>query len=180
LARLRGRILVLSLIALLFLALAVQAETSRVVPAEEILKKIELGQPVEYDGVTIVGDLDIDKLKELPSVNEGLFYQEDHVNLSSNKRHVASLIRITNSTIQDGVNFNNTRFDKNVDLGNTKFEVHAGFRGAIFNGGADVALGMVCALHLSGRRLLLRHEKHQQVKGPGNAWKATACHSQQR
>lgn len=44
-ARLLGRIRFLSLIALLFLALAVQAEPSRVVPAEEILKKIELEQP---------------------------------------------------------------------------------------------------------------------------------------
>jgi hypothetical protein len=75
-ARLRGRILVLSLIALLFLVPAVQAEPSSVVPAEEILKKIEQGQPVEYDSVTIVGDLNISKL-ELSRVFVARTYVED-------------------------------------------------------------------------------------------------------
>jgi len=57
----------LSLMALLSLPLAVQAEAYRVIPAEEIIEKTKLGQPVEYDSVTIVGDLNIRNL-ELPNV----------------------------------------------------------------------------------------------------------------
>ncbi|MCX6676703.1 MAG: hypothetical protein NTU95_01995 [Methanothrix sp.] len=48
------------------------------VAAEEILKKIKMGQPVEYDGVTIVGDLDISKL-ELPKVSVARTYEEKNI-----------------------------------------------------------------------------------------------------
>jgi len=111
----------------------------RVVAASKILGEIKAGMPVEYNNSTIVGDLDIDKLVDLPSVNESLFYQKDYVNLSPNKKSIASLISITNSTIKGWVNFNNTIFDKPVDLGNNKFEGYAGFGGAIFKEGADLS-----------------------------------------
>jgi cytochrome oxidase assembly protein ShyY1 len=37
-------------------------EPSRVVPASEVLAKIQKDQPVEYDHVTITGDFDLSKL----------------------------------------------------------------------------------------------------------------------
>jgi hypothetical protein len=40
----------------------------RVVAASKILGEIKAGMPVEYNNSTIVGDLDIDKLVDLPSV----------------------------------------------------------------------------------------------------------------
>ena len=54
-------VLVLALI-LLPLAGAGSEEGMRVVPAQEILDKIEMGLPVEYDHVIIKGDLDLSKL----------------------------------------------------------------------------------------------------------------------
>ena len=51
---LNGRILA-GFLAVLLMIVAGAAEPTHVVQAEEILKKIELGQPVEYDNVTIVG-----------------------------------------------------------------------------------------------------------------------------
>jgi len=111
----------------------------RVVAASKILDEIKFGEPVEYDGFTIVGDLDLDKLDDLPSVNEGLFYKDRHTNLSEIKKSVESLIKITNSTIKGWVNFNNTIFNKPLDLGNTKLEGHAGFRGAVFKEDADLS-----------------------------------------
>jgi hypothetical protein len=55
------------LVVLLFVASAQAAQPSRVVPAEEILKMIQAGQPVEYDNVTIVGNLNVSRL-DLPTV----------------------------------------------------------------------------------------------------------------
>ena len=56
-----GRILA-GFLAVLLMMVAGAAEPTRVVQAEEILKKIELGQPVEYDDVTVVGDLNLSSL----------------------------------------------------------------------------------------------------------------------
>jgi len=47
---------------MLLMTIAGAAEPTRVVQAEEILKKIELGQPVEYDNVIVEGDLDLSRL----------------------------------------------------------------------------------------------------------------------
>ena len=48
---------------------------------------------------TIEGALDLDKL-DLPSVKQGLFYQEPNDNLSGNKKVIASHISIINCTIK--------------------------------------------------------------------------------
>jgi hypothetical protein len=121
-ARRRGRILALSLIALLFLSLAAQAEPSRVVPAEEILKKIELGQPVEYDGVTIVGDLNISKL-ELPWVFvERTDEEKEYFSLTENAKLVVSPIEITGCLILGSLDLNGTVLQENLTCENTTFE----------------------------------------------------------
>jgi hypothetical protein len=143
-ARLCWRILALSLIALLFLALSVQAEPSRVVPAEEMLKKIELGQPVEYDSVTIVGDLNISKL-ELPRVFVARTYVEkEYLSLTENAKLVVSPINITGclilgslnltgTVLQENLTFENTKIKGSVYLRGTHFRRAAFFQGAQFN-----------------------------------------------
>jgi len=55
---LSGRILAGFLVVLLMMV-AGAAEPSRVVQAEEILKNISLGLPVEYDNVIVEGDLNL-------------------------------------------------------------------------------------------------------------------------
>jgi tetratricopeptide (TPR) repeat protein len=64
---LHGHILAGFLAMLLLIVLTGASKPSQVVHTDEILKMIEKGQPVEYDSVTIVSDLDISKL-ELPTV----------------------------------------------------------------------------------------------------------------
>ncbi len=114
--------LFLCLMALLSLSLAVQAEPSRVVPAEEILKKIELGQPVEYDGVTIVGDLDISKL-QLPKVFVARSYGEKECfSLTEDAKLVISPIEITGCLILGSLNLKGTVLQENFTCQNTKFE----------------------------------------------------------
>ena len=115
------------------------AADGRTVSASVILSQIAAGEPVEYDGYTIEGALDRDIMKNLTPVKQGLFYQEPHENLSGGKKAIPSPISITNCTIKDGVNLNNTIFLKPVDFKNTKFEGHAGFRGAVFEEGADLS-----------------------------------------
>jgi uncharacterized protein YjbI with pentapeptide repeats len=111
-ARLRGRILVL----------VAQAEPSRVVPAEEILKKIELGQPMEYDNCTIVGDLDISKL-ELPKVFVARTYGEKECfSLTEDAKLVVSPIEITDCLVLGSLNLNGTVLQENFTCQNTKFD----------------------------------------------------------
>jgi uncharacterized protein YjbI with pentapeptide repeats len=135
-ARLRGRILVLSLIALLFLALAVQAEPSRVVPAEEILKKIELGQAVEYDNVTIVGDMDVSTLN-LPRMPVGRTRIEYYMGLTDYEAVVASPIKITHSVIKGSVDLIETAFKNAIIFHGTRFEGTAFLIGSRFNDTAN-------------------------------------------
>jgi hypothetical protein len=94
-------------LAIIIVGLSVGAD-DRVVLASRILEQIRAGDPVGYEGSTIEGDLDIDKLDGyLPSANEALYYHENHTNLTEKKKIVASMIRITNCTVMGGVNFNN-------------------------------------------------------------------------
>jgi len=131
---------ILALAALVFLtASSATAADGRTVFADRILEQIAAGEPVEYDGYTIEGALDLDRLTNLPTVEEGLFYQVNHTNLSGQKKAIASRIRIANSTIKGWVNFNNTIFSTPVDFKNTSFEGHAGFRGAVFKKGTDLS-----------------------------------------
>ncbi len=51
-------------------ASAPKSEGLKEIPASEILAKIKKGEPVEYDNVTISGDLDISKL-DLPKDENG-------------------------------------------------------------------------------------------------------------
>jgi hypothetical protein len=129
-ARLRGRFWFLSLIALLFLVQAVQAEPSKVVQAEEILKKIELGQPVQYDNVTIVGDLNISNLELLKVFVARTYVEKEYHSLTENAKLVVSPINITGCLILGSLNLNGTVLQENLTCENTKIE------GSVYSTGA--------------------------------------------
>ena len=117
-----GRILA-GFLAVLLMMVAGAAEPTRVVQAEEILKKIELGQPVEYDNVIVVGDLDLSglNLTKVP-VKRTHMDETHHVGLPDYEIIVASPISITNSVIQGSVNLNGTAFQNATNFQGTKFE----------------------------------------------------------
>ena len=79
----------------------------RVVPAQEILDKIERGEPVEYDHVIVEGDLDLGKV-ELPKrrANRTDFQAMD-LGLSEDVMLVSSSIRLANSAINGNTSFSN-------------------------------------------------------------------------
>ena len=86
-----------------------------IVPASEILAKIERGEPVEYHRVIVVGDLDL---------------------LEETKR-VESLIYITDSEIRGDVNLGLAAFQEPVSFRGSNFTGEALFWGANFSSHND-------------------------------------------
>jgi len=109
----------------------------RVVPAKEILDKIERGEPVVYDHVIVKGDLDLRGL-DLPTRRVDRTSNEIEImGLSEIAMVVSSQIAITHSIIEDMVYFNNIIFNYTVGFYGSNFNGIAEFMGSNFNGTAD-------------------------------------------
>jgi hypothetical protein len=101
-----------------------------VVQASEILVKIQKGEPVEYDHVTVKGDLDLGKLDlQTQHVNRTSFYL---FFLPETSKVVTSRIRINDSTFDGSVSINNTILNETIDLSGSNFTKAADFLGATF------------------------------------------------
>jgi uncharacterized protein YjbI with pentapeptide repeats len=106
----------------------------KVIQASEILAKIERGEPVEYDGVIVEGDLDISGL-ELPTEHVDRTEEEALHRLSEELKTIRSKMIITNSDIRNNVDFSNAHFQNSVKFEKAKFTgKHADFRGTEFGG----------------------------------------------
>ena len=140
--RMRNLVLVLALV-LLPLAGAGSEEGMRVVPAQEILDKIEKGLPVEYDHVIIKGDLDLGKLDLPRRWVRGTSYGIEWQGLLENITIVSSAIKASDSIIEGNVSFSNAIFDNSVSFKNSAFNGTdafydgANFWNSIFYGDAD-------------------------------------------
>lgn len=102
--------------------------------ARDILANITNGTPVEYDHILIKGDLDLGGLPTKP-----IDRNSDEINLlrlSENVKSVSSPIRITHSTIEGTVDFNNTIFQESLDFNNSSIR-SVDFRGSIFKRSLD-------------------------------------------
>jgi len=142
---------VLALMALaLLIAVAIVGDaasnSSNVVLASEILAKIKMGMPVQYDHVTIEGDLNLTDLampvcrvdRTLPDIVSGL---------SQNATLIESSIRVNDSIIEGDIAFSNLIFNGTLDFAKTQliknfviegseFRQYAKFDNARFNGTA--------------------------------------------
>lgn len=88
------------------------------IKAEEVLKRIQEGRPVEYENVIIYGDLDLHDL-DLP--------------LNKNKRKIVkSIIKIEYSVIKGNVFFDHSAFERLVDFDGTVFSHTANFSDSHF------------------------------------------------
>ena len=105
----------------------------RIVPAREIMKKIEEKQPVSYDKAIINGDLDIYiyglnysgiKTNKEKSMKE---------NLLNASRVISSPISITRSYINGSVIFGDTTFMDSISFNSTVFKNDAIFMNSSFN-----------------------------------------------
>ena len=106
------------------------SDSRKVVQASEILAAIERGEPVEYDGVIVEGDLDLDGLdlstKHIERTEDetrmaDVLVPPRYVGLTEEAKVVDSSISITNSEIQGGVKFGNAIFRESVDFRGTNF-----------------------------------------------------------
>jgi len=126
----RGRVAKNLLLVLVFFILILTispqnalAEENNQVNASEILLNISRGELVKYTNYVIIGDLDVRKIwKDLKIVEK-----ED-----IKWRVVESQIRIRDSTIQGGVNFNPIYFNNTIEFNNVTFEGRASFSYAVF------------------------------------------------
>jgi Pentapeptide repeats (9 copies) len=107
------------------------------IPASEILAKIQNGISVNYDHVTIIGDLNLSQLNQLMKHVERTQYEKQYLGVSENATLISSTICINNSTILGNAYFNDTIFDEKVVFNDTRFEGNANFAGSIFNKGAN-------------------------------------------
>jgi len=113
-----------------------------VIPASEILAKIERGEDVKYDGVIIEGDLDVSGL-ELPTETE----YEKLNGWPENRKLVNSIITITNSEIKGNVNFSESHLKNIANFTRTEFTgEYANFGGTKFRVIADF-----CEAKLDGK-----------------------------
>ncbi len=106
----------LALIAVLVMAVVSTSGAEQVIPAQEIYAKIESKEPVYYDSIRILGDLD---LRSLPDAR------------------VSNSFAITNSTLINA-SFDGVTFAKDAVFWGTTFG-NASFEKASFLGQADFA-----------------------------------------
>jgi hypothetical protein len=95
-------------------------DLSKEVKAEEILKKIGLNEPVLYDHVTVIGDVNISNAG-LPKDQNG-------------KIRVEAPIKIEHSTIEGSIDFADSIFSKTLDFAGTVFIRDAVYNRAQFEG----------------------------------------------
>ena len=109
---------------------------SRVISAENILFKIKQDLPVEYDHVTIRGDLTLNDLG-LPTKHVDRTSAEANLGLSENTTIVNSSIRVNDSIILGRAELSNSIFQKSVSFEGTTFQGSADFKGTQFNDSVD-------------------------------------------
>lgn len=104
----------------------------RVVQASEILDKIQKGEPVEYDGVIIEGDLDLSKL-DLPKENENFLVNS---NIIIRKSRIKGDVIFANTIFKRAIIFESTQFDR-IAIFQAQFRGIAYFNYAQFSRDAD-------------------------------------------
>ena len=147
----KREILALCIIVFLFSVQSAEAEPSRIIDAGEILKKIEQGQPVEYNNVIVKGDLDLSLLHNMErsagrvSINSPIKIAnsvilghvvinkvalEDAIDFSGDK--FMSRTTMTDSWFNDTASFNKASFEDVADFSTTRFNGPAVFSYARF------------------------------------------------
>ncbi len=124
----------------------------KMIQASEILYKIKMGQPVNYQYVTIKGDLDLNKL-DLPiksgmnsSYSQGVMvvsspitieYSQIEGNLSVSGALFENLVDFKSTTFKGDANFFSSIFNETITFSGSAFNGDAFFRGTKFNRSAD-------------------------------------------
>jgi len=106
----------------ILVANATSGDLPKEVKAEEILKKIEKSEPIDYNHVTVVGDLNLS--------NSVLSKDQN------GKIHVNATVKIAHSTMEGSIDFADSIVSKTIDFTGTAFIRDAQFNDALFIGDA--------------------------------------------
>lgn len=124
----------LCIIVFLFSVQSAEAEPSRIIDAGEIVKKIEMGQPVEYNNVIVKGDLDLSR-------RDNMERSADRVSINSQIKIVNSVILgdldISGVALEDAVDFHGTKFMSRTTMTDSWFNDTVSFYKASFEDVAD-------------------------------------------
>ena len=111
--------------------------TLRMVLASEILAKIQMGEPVEYDHVIVKGDLDLSGLcLPVKHINRTIF-EIEFIDLTETLNVIASPIKISDSVFDGFVSFGNAVFTE-INFHGSNFTKNADFKGVTFSGEFDL------------------------------------------
>jgi len=108
----RTRLIFAIILGLITLSVASWAELPRV-NATDVLSRIEVGRPAEFDNCIIVGNLDLSALK------------------------IDEPVHFNNSRFQDSANFSSTIFNGNAYFLDSRFDIYVDFIDSAFNSDAD-------------------------------------------
>jgi len=108
-----------------------KSDSLKKIPASEILSKIEKGEPVEYDNVTIKGDIDL--MADLDQHQLNMLKEQEGLEEIIQSKIVKLFIKITNSSIEGNLNFSNVIFEQNIYLSDVQLIGNAQFAGTQFN-----------------------------------------------
>lgn len=109
-------------------------DKSNTLKAEDIVKKARKGSPVNYDGVTIQGDLLLSDLAEQNITFANCTFEG---NVISNPATVFRTLSFTDCTFSAKLSFRNTVIDGNFILSNCAVKGNADFSGALFRAGGS-------------------------------------------
>ncbi len=142
--------ILLSILVILLLCTEVQAneyrEVNAKVKAEDILKHIENDDDINLTDCSIVGELNVSKIK-LKTIPNPYFHKSldaryttallFYIDLKENLSIIESNITIENSTFKNTFDFSNVLFINSADFSGTIFNNSTNFSGTIFNNSAD-------------------------------------------
>lgn len=104
---------------------------NNIIPAKIIITQIENGETVDYDGITIDGDLDLDKITR---DENDLYIIKTPIKIKDS--NIQRPTKIRNVNFMDRVDFSGTSFI-NSDFMGSKFSKFANFEDATFTGYAS-------------------------------------------
>jgi uncharacterized protein YjbI with pentapeptide repeats len=105
------------------------------IPPEIIIAQIENNEVIDYDGITVTGNLDFGKLN-LPLGDDGRCIIKKQVKITNS--NIQGPTRILNVNFMEHIDFSGTTFI-NADFHGSVFSKFAGFENAIFKGYASFA-----------------------------------------
>jgi hypothetical protein len=109
------------------------------VSAIDILNKIQKGEPIYYDHIRIIGELNLDTINLPLEHQDRNIYHKAVLNLPDESKVISSYITITYSIFDAYAHFCNIVFKDQISLEGSTFNRGASFIGCLFE--SDAAFG---------------------------------------